>query len=151
MARQLGGPLHTPPELMRYDVDLRSGQCAISGLSVPMEFPNFDARRPFAPQTLLGTGEQDSSESGLASALVTVNPQSGKLSRYDYGDGVIVQEPLYLKGRADGYALHAFLDYEKLRSGIALFQIDRLNEGPIMTATMDRVLPLGFHGCFLRA
>ncbi|MEM6484668.1 MAG: carotenoid oxygenase family protein [Pseudomonadota bacterium] len=151
MAQQVSGPLHAPPELMRYDVDLRGGQCSISALAVPMEFPNYDLRRPFNPQTLLGTGEQNVSESGLASALVSVNPQSGKFSRYDYGNGVIVQEPLYLKGGAGDYAMHAFLDYEKHRSGIALFRIDRLNEGPVMTATMDRVLPLGFHGCFLAA
>ncbi|WOJ92218.1 hypothetical protein R0135_10510 [Congregibacter variabilis] len=56
-----------------------------------------------------------------------------------------------LLGAAGGYALHSYLDYANKRSGIAVLRAADLASGPVMTAEMDRVLPLGFHGCFLGA
>ncbi|MFK8043447.1 carotenoid oxygenase family protein [Congregibacter sp.] len=150
-ARQESGPYHNDPELVRYTVSLRSLAARKERLGLAMEFPSYDSRKPFEAQALLGAAGQDKSEANLASAVVRVDPQSGERDSFDYGEGVIVEEPLYVPGAEGGYALHSYLDYAKARSGIAVLRSADLASGPVMTAEMDRVLPLGFHGCFLRS
>ena len=113
-----------------------------------MEFPGFDVRRPFAAQTIHGVGDHRQHGSQLPSSVLSVDPQTGDVAKFDYGDGVIVEEPLLIPGPEGGYLLHSFLDYANQRSGVAVLRATRLEDGPIATADMDRILPIGFHGCF---
>lgn len=151
LAQQLPGPYHEAPELKRYSVDVEGGRVRIESLGVDMEFPGFDTRRPFAAQSLFGAGGQARSSAGLSSAVVRVDPRSGQVERFDYGEGVIVEEPLYVPGPDGGYLLHSYLDYANARSGIAVLRAQYLAQGPVASAEMERILPLGFHGCFLPA
>jgi carotenoid cleavage dioxygenase-like enzyme len=82
-----------------------------------------------------------------------VDPASGEVDRFDYGDGTLVEEPLPVPGpgAATNYLVHSYLDVERRRTGVSILRADALADGPVATAEMDRVVPLGFHGCFLRA
>lgn len=151
LVQQLQGPYHQPPELVRYSLSVDKGRASIEPLGADMEFPGFDMRQPFAAQPLFGAGGQASSESELASAVVRVDPRSGNTQQFNYGDGVVVEEPQYIPGPEGGYLLHSYLDYRRERSGVAVLQARRLSDGPLATAEMARILPLGFHGCFLPA
>lgn len=151
LAQQLPGPYHDEPELVRYSLDLRQGSAQLERLGVDMEFPGFDRRSPFSAQPLFGAGGHASTRSGLSSAVVRVDPVTGASERFDYGEGVIVEEPQYIPGPDGGFLLHSFLDYGQARSGLAVLRAERLAEGPVATASMERILPLGFHGCFLPA
>ncbi len=145
LAQQLPGPYHDDPRLVHYRVDLKKGAAVVTPMNSDMEFPGFDRRTPFRPQRLYGVGAGTGTASGLSSAIVSVDPRSGDARRFDYGDDVIVEEPQYLPG---GYLLHSFLDFGARRTGIAALKADALEDGPVAVADMDRVLPLGFHGCF---
>lgn len=149
LAGQRAGSYHTEAELVRYTIDLAARTARVDSLELVMEFPGFDRRRPFAAQTLYGAAGQDRSESSLASAVVAVDPLTGERQSFDYGDGVIVEEPLFVPGERRNYLVHSYLDYRAGRSGVALLDARHLASGPLMRAEMDRVTPLGFHGCFL--
>ena len=149
LAQQLPRPYHPAPELVRYRIERQSGKAEISSLGVAMEFPSFDRRRPFAAQPVFGSGGQAGSESELGSAVQRVDPGSGERQVFDWGAGTVVEEPLFIPGPDGGFIMHTFLDYRRRRSGLAIFRAEQLADGPIATAQMDRVIPLGFHGCFL--
>jgi len=149
LARQERGPYHDEPELLRYRLWPQRGRATVERLGIDMEFPGFDQRQPFRAQPLFGVGGQPDSETGLSSAVQRVDPQSGDVERFDYGDGFIVEEPLFIPGPDGGYLIHSWLDYRAARSGLSILRAAQLAAGPIAQAQMDRVLPLGFHGCFL--
>lgn len=149
LAQQEPGPYHSGPELVRYTLELATQRVKIDSLGVELEFPGFDQRRPFAAQPLFGVSGQNSSPSGLPSAVLRIDPLSGAASQFDYGDGYLVEEPLFIPGPDGGYCVHSFLDYRHRRSGLAFLRAADLSAGPVAVAEMNRVLPLGFHGSFL--
>jgi all-trans-8'-apo-beta-carotenal 15,15'-oxygenase len=151
LARQESGPYHASPALLRYRLSLRRREASIDPLGTTMEFPGFDRHDPFSAQALYGVGGQDDPESGLSSAVQRVDPRSGERQHFDYGPGFIVEEPLYVPDRDGGYLLHTWLDYRDRHSGLSILRARDLAAGPVVTARMERVLPLGFHGCHLPA
>ncbi len=151
LAGQQPGPYHPAPELVRYDLSLQQRSAQITSLDIAMEFPSFDGRYPFTSQAVIGSGGQRNSESELGSAVQSVDPRTGEHQIFDYGPGIIVEEPLFIPGPDGGYVLHSFHDYQHQRSGLAILAAGRLAEGPLVKADMNRVIPLGFHGCFLSA
>ncbi|KZX58717.1 hypothetical protein A3709_17085 [Halioglobus sp. HI00S01] len=146
LAQLKAGPYHDDPTLVHYKLDLTSGKAHISSLETDLEFPVFDRRQPFSPQRLYGVSGGQGTLSGLPSSIVSVDPRSGSMTRYNYGEHVIVEEPQYLPS---GYLVHSFLDFNKRCTGVAVLRTAAIEEGPVATMTMDRVLPLGFHGCFV--
>ena len=148
LAMQECGPYPHQPELVRYSIDLVRRRATVEGFGIDLEFPSFDRRSPFLRQPLYGVGGQQSSPSSLASAVVRVDPVSGAEQRYDYGDGTVVEEPLYVPGSNGDYLVHTLLDYRRQRSGLAILRADSLADGPVAMALSERLLPLGFHGCF---
>ena len=151
LAGRAPGARHATAKLVHYGVALRQRRVTIEALDIAMEFPGHDRLRPFERQPLLGVGGQDRSASGLATSVLRVDPESGAVERYDYGDGFIVEEPLCIGSGADAWVIHSFLDYRQGCSGLAVLSANRLGDGPVATARMERLLPLGFHGCFLPA
>ncbi|MEM6775546.1 MAG: carotenoid oxygenase family protein [Pseudomonadota bacterium] len=151
LVRQEYGDYHTEAELVRYRVDLRTAEAEVLPQGMNLEFPSYNREQPFTSQSLLGSARLNPTESSLASAVVRVDVRSGELSSFDYGGGVIVEEPLFVPGPNGGYAVHSYLDYARKRTGIAILAAAHLEDGPLLRADMDRVLPLGFHGCFLKS
>lgn len=149
LAQQQSGPYHTGAHLQRYDLDLASNRCVIEALEVNMEFPGFDKRAPFQAQSLFGVSGHQGSESGLASQVLRVDPKSGDTNRFDSVKGIVVEEPLFVPSSDGGFIVHSFLDYRRRQSGLAILAAEHLSDGPIALAHMERVVPLGFHGCFL--
>lgn len=110
--------------------------------------------------------ESDSdSESGLSNILYCIHnaKDSSKHSADTLGDasysafylgkGKIAEEPLYIPAteQHEAYLLMTWLDYHNAQSGLSLFRASDISAGPIASAQMNRVLPLGFHGCFIEA
>ncbi len=154
LAKGLSGPYEDDTRLMRYEIDLAKGMAVIDDLGTNLEFPGFDRRHPFRPQAVLGVSDQREREGSLQSTIALVDPETGRQQRYDYGPGLIVEEPQFIPTGAnstDGYILHSFLNYQKESTGIAILRSDALADGPIVVAEMERCLTLGFHGCFVAA
>ena len=105
------------------------------------------------------------SESGLSNTLYCIHnaKDSSKHSADTLGDasysafylgkGKIAEEPLYIPAteQHEAYLLMTWLDYHNAQSGLSLFRASDISAGPIASAQMNRVLPLGFHGCFIEA
>ncbi|MCS6117504.1 carotenoid oxygenase [Shewanella baltica] len=105
------------------------------------------------------------SESGLSNTLYCIHnaKDSSKhgantlgdasYSAFYLGKGKIAEEPLYIPAteQHEAYLLMTWLDYHNAQSGLSLFRASDISAGPIASAQMNRVLPLGFHGCFINA
>ena len=50
-----------------------------------------------------------------------------------------------------GWLVGTFLDYGSQETGVYVLDAGNLEAGPAAIATMERHMPLGFHGCFLAA
>ncbi|MGI2116816.1 carotenoid oxygenase family protein [Shewanella oncorhynchi] len=108
---------------------------------------------------------ESDSESGLSNTLYCIHnaKDSSKHSADTLGDasysafylgkGKIAEEPLYIPAteQHEAYLLMTWLDYHNAQSGLSLFRASDISAGPIASAHMNRVLPLGFHGCFINA
>ncbi|AEG12278.1 Carotenoid oxygenase [Shewanella baltica OS183] len=108
---------------------------------------------------------ESESESGLSNTLYCIHnakhsSQNGvdtlgdaSYSAFYLGKGKIAEEPLYIPAteQHEAYLLMTWLDYHNAQSGLSLFRASDISAGPIASAQMNRVLPLGFHGCFINA
>ena len=85
-------------------------------------------------------------------ALGSCDPHTGRLDGYSFGADTIVEEPLFVprpNAKADaGWLMGTFFDARTARRGVAVFDAQRIKAGPIFTASMKRLFPLGFHGWF---
>ena len=54
-------------------------------------------------------------------------------------------------GADDGWLVGTLLDADRQRSGVAVFDARRVDEGPLAQAWLPYTVPLGFHGCFAAA
>lgn len=128
---------------------------AVDRSGLVMEFPQYVAgfaspgaaasgKMPIAP--LFGVSGSDRSEAGLSDSLVRIDA-NGHQQKYQFATGVVAEEPLLVRGGRQ--ILISWLDYRHHQSGVSLFNSHDLNAGPVAQASMDRILPLGFHGCFI--
>jgi carotenoid cleavage dioxygenase-like enzyme len=134
-------------------------QCRIEKSSVALEFPGFDEQNVKANSTIIGVGRKEQSQlfGGRANSvrrhkdtLVSYRPLSGETKEYVYETGVFAEEPLLIKGEGNDWIVQTFLDLLKKQSGINIFSASHIEAGPVGQAVMDRTIPLGFHGTFLR-
>jgi all-trans-8'-apo-beta-carotenal 15,15'-oxygenase len=152
-----------PSELVTIRVPLgkKGAKAVLDRSGLVMEFPQFvpgfastgsaaSAKAAVAP--LFGVSGSDHSESGLSQSLLRVEA-SGQTQRYQFPAGVVAEEPLLIaaSGNNPQRLVTTWLDYRTNKSGISLFNSENLAAGPIAQASMDRMLPLGFHGCWLES
>ncbi len=86
-------------------------------------------------------------------ALYRHDTKTGRSDHYRFGRGVLVEEHVFVPkdrnaGPDVGWLVGTFLDVGRQRSGVAIFDAQRIKDGPVALATMDRTIPLGFHGWF---
>ena len=120
-------------------------------LEFPQFVPGFASTGPAASGTakvapLFGVSGSDRSEAGLSDSLVRIDAD-GRQQQYQFAPGVVAEEPLLVQGGSK--VLLSWLDYHNNQSGLSLFDSNHLSAGPVAQARMDRMLPLGFHGCFI--
>ena len=82
-------------------------------------------------------------------ALVDVN--TGKSSRFEYGDNYLVEEHLLVAADRKSlpkWVVGTALDVVKDNTVVSVFDAFHLYAGPIAQARLPYSLPLGLHGCF---
>ncbi|MEO0424778.1 MAG: carotenoid oxygenase family protein [Pseudomonadota bacterium] len=128
----------------------RDGRLRVDSASELMEFPVTDGRATDGASPVFGVGHGDASHPTFSNAVIRVMPRTGEVERFVFGERRIVEEPLFVPqgGIGEGWLIGTFLDLDKRRSGVYVLDAARLAEGPVALASMDRILPLGFHGCF---
>lgn len=130
-------------------INLQTGTVALNTSGINLEFPNYNPEAA-GPTTIYGTHAASPERKFLGDSIAAINPDKGLLNHYCFGAKVIAEEPLLIKSsKNNDYLISSYYNYDKQLSGIALFHANKLSDGPIAQATMDYVLPLGFHGCFV--
>mgnify|MGYP001103987955 CR=1 FL=1 len=136
--------------------NLNTKQCSLVKSKLALEFPGFDEQNLQADSSIIGVGRKTRENrftSGTrmrhSDTLVSYQPESGKHKEYVYDYGTFAEEPLSIKGEKTDYIVQTYLDVIKHKSGINIFSRDHIDAGPIGQASMDRLIPLGFHGTFI--
>jgi carotenoid cleavage dioxygenase-like enzyme len=119
-----------------------------------LEFPQFDPRssgdrgaRLYAP---VSVGPR---EVPYFNAVAAIDLRRGRRQQHHFGARVLAEEHLFVpkpgSRRADeGWLLGTVLDSARDRTGLAVLDAQRVDEGPIAMAWLQRSFPLGFHGNF---
>lgn len=143
-------PDYARARLASLHLDLASGKARIDNTGILIEFPGVDARFATASTKVFGVGHADDGQAAYSNAVVSIDADSGRVDRYAFPDHRIVEEPLFVPDRAGtGWLVGTFLDYGREETGVYVLDAGDLEAGPIAIATMERHVPLGFHGCFV--
>jgi all-trans-8'-apo-beta-carotenal 15,15'-oxygenase len=86
----------------------------------------------------------------LLSGLRSLDANGKSLGHADLGDDIAIEEQLPVRHAGRDYALGTAFNAKKGCSGLVLFDLQRLADGPIAEAWLDHAMPLGFHGQFLQ-
>jgi all-trans-8'-apo-beta-carotenal 15,15'-oxygenase len=86
-------------------------------------------------------------------AIQVRDVESGKTTRFDYGDDFIVEEHLVVakpggSRELDGWIVGTAFNAKQQKTCVSVFRADRVSDGPVARATLPYWLPLGFHGNF---
>jgi all-trans-8'-apo-beta-carotenal 15,15'-oxygenase len=126
---------------------------------LPEEFPRLDprfigvkARYLVTPASWGAVSATDTNFHGVQVRDV----ESGKSTRFDYGDNFTVEEHIVVArpGSArelDGWIIGSAFDAKSQRTCVSVFDAANINNGPIARAWLPYWLPLGFHGNFTAA
>ncbi len=86
---------------------------------------------------------------GGLSAVLSLDKNGKPQGHFDFGDDFVLEEQLYLRCDGKRYTLGTIFNAKKARTGLVLFDLARLSDGPVAQAWLERPMPLGFHGTFL--
>ncbi len=86
---------------------------------------------------------------GASSGLLYLDKNGKQLASYEFGDDYILEEQLFVKTETRNYAIGTIFNAKKARTGLVLFDLKRIHDGPIAQAWLPGAMPLGFHGTFV--
>ena len=145
-------------ELVELHLDLRRSRaqwhaCGVSGI----EFPAFDPRTGGnRPARLYAPATQGDASAPYFNAVTALDLEHGRHQTWRYGTDVLAEEHLFVPRPGstrpdDGWLIGTLLDGANGRSGIAVLDAKRLDDGPLAQAWLPYAFPLGFHGHFASA
>ncbi|MEO6075172.1 MAG: carotenoid oxygenase family protein [Dokdonella sp.] len=151
-------PRTTPPELVTLTINLRKGNARWGSTGIaPIEFPLFDPRaRNGRESVVYAPTSIGKTDAPFTNAVTAIDLHRGKQTSHRYGDTIMSEEHVFVPTpgstkAGQGWLVGSLLDYGKQRSGIAILDAERVDAGPLATAWLDTVFPLGFHGTFSAA
>ncbi len=142
----------------QYRIDTKKGTIAetpMLGAGISSEFPTIDPRvsgRRYSRIVMLTQGSKV--EHGMLSEVSSFNLDRDRLDTFQYPDGVIPEEHLYvpsndLAPEQGGWVVGTGLNYAAERMELRIFDADRLADGPLATAALPYALPMGLHAKFV--
>lgn len=159
-----GRPMDVSPSRLQVArLDLRTGRVRLDRLDaegVTSEFPCTDPRRVGLPTRGLASPaawRRGANPPGpFLHGLRWVDIASGREQRFDFGDGVIVEEHVVVPkpGRSaerEAWLLGTAWDGRRDATLLNLFDAAHVDDGPVAQAVLPYALPLGFHGNFRAA
>ncbi|MFC4818935.1 carotenoid oxygenase family protein [Dokdonella ginsengisoli] len=116
-----------------------------------LEFPVFDTRHAAASAARVYAPLHLDRGSPYFDAVAAIDGERTAIHRY--GAGVLAEEHRFVPkpGRrrtGEGWLLGTLLDTRRGRSGLAVFDAERVADGPLAQAWLPYTFPLGFHGWF---
>lgn len=130
----------------------KQGQVRLAPTDVVGEFPVVDRRHQHRHSGWIYLAGQTGDASWL-NAVSAVNPLTGHVRQYVFPKDHMVEEHVFVPraGESDGWLIGTSFDARREQTLLTVFDARRIEEGPQLTARMQRNLPLGFHGWFKRA
>lgn len=148
-------PDYPRARLATITLNLRSGRTRVDPSDTLLEFPGVDPRYAGEATAVHGVGHGGGARPAYSNAIVRVDPDSDQVSRYVFPEAHIVEEPLLVEAESRdpkaGWLIGTFLDVGAGETGVYVFDAEAVDAGPVALGRMPRSVPLGFHGCFVRA
>ena len=148
--------------LTRYQVDLKThrvSQEVLIGRSANLEFPTFDRRLSSAKHrwlNLLGakSSANHQAQHGLLNTLIRLDSEEGVQQTYTFPDTEIPEEHLFVpdpsRSRENaGWIVGTSIDWDQEQTRLNVFEPNHLSDGPVASAAVQRLMPLGLHGCYV--
>jgi carotenoid cleavage dioxygenase-like enzyme len=142
-------------KLRELRLGLRDGKARWQDTGVEgIEFPLFDPRtRGDRAARLYAPTNQGAHRAPYFNAVDSYDVESGRRRVHGYGESVLAEEHVFVprpgSTRAgDGWLVGTLLDSASGRSGIAVLDAQRVDDGPLAQAWLPYTVPLGFHGHF---
>jgi carotenoid cleavage dioxygenase-like enzyme len=142
----------TRTDLATLRLDTATGRARWEAGSVRgLEFPLFDTRHAAASAARVYAPLHLDRHSPYFDAVAAIDGERSAVHRY--GAGVLAEEHRFVPkpgGRrtGEGWLLGTLLDTRRGRSGLAVFDAERVADGPLAQAWLPYTFPLGFHGWF---
>jgi all-trans-8'-apo-beta-carotenal 15,15'-oxygenase len=143
------GVAREPGKLRRYRIDLQSGRLKEEILDPGAhEFPMTDPRVATRHHRVgyLAAGGLP----GLPSGIKRVEMESGRSSRFDFGETAVAGEPVFAPrpggGTDDGWLITQVLDGATGTAYFAVFDAAHVADGPVARLRLPHPLPISFHG-----
>lgn len=143
-------PLHKQAFAATIVANLHTGKSELSVSDTVLEFPGFAGRGTKMGQKHIGVGVVE--KAGRRADTLTIwDPDSGASSHYVYPEHTVAEEPLLVSSTPTGapYIVQTYFDLVAGQTGLNVFHSQHINDGPLVRASMDRALPVGFHGVFI--
>ena len=122
------------------------------------EFPTFDRRlsstQHQAANFLCRTTFDEHADHGLLDTLLRVDLTNESEQRYTYPAAEIPEEHLFVpkpsrRGKTEGWLIGSSIDYKNRLTHLNVFNVNNIAQGPIARATVQKLMPLGLHGCYV--
>ena len=130
----------------------KSGSAKTDTHDLVGEFPVVD------PRIKIGGGHRvfmgcRSGRSPWMNAVGGCDTRTGRTDVFSFGADTLVEEHLFVprdgvSNQHAGWLVGTHFDVKKQQTGLAIFDAERISEGPLVRASMGRAVPLGFHGWF---
>ena len=150
--------------MTQYTIDTKSrnaSQTVLLDERINTEFPTINPRLRSLRHEWLHCLAADAStyeqpKHGFLDALLSINCKTGASSSFKYPDAECAEEHLFVSNplkpsKTTGWILGTTLDWRKECSNLYLFSAENISMGPIAKATINRLMPLGLHGTYVRA
>ncbi|MBO9661516.1 carotenoid oxygenase family protein [Dokdonella sp.] len=151
MRGERGGGARTELALLRIDPAKGTARWEARGVH-GLEFPVFDHRHEAAkPARVFAPLRIEPAASPYFNAVAAID--GGRRRVHRYGADVLAEEHVFVPkpGRrrvGQGWLLGTLLDARRGRSGLAVLDAERIEDGPLAQAWLPHTFPLGFHGWF---
>jgi carotenoid cleavage dioxygenase-like enzyme len=155
MAGDAAHAVNSNASLRELHLDLRTGKAHWEDTGIQgIEFPLFDTRsagnrgaRLYAPAM------QGDTTAPYFNAVAGYDVARGRREAHRYGRDILAEEHVFVprpgsRNADDGWLVGTLLDAANQRSGIAVLDAQRIDEGPVAQAWLPYAVPLGFHGTF---
>ena len=155
MAGDAAHAVNSNASLRELHLDLRTGKAHWEDTGIQgIEFPLFDTRsagnrsaRLYAPAM------QGETTAPYFNAVAGYDVARGRREIHRYGRDILAEEHVFVprpgsRNADDGWLVGTLLDAANQRSGIAVLDAQRIDEGPVAQAWLPYAVPLGFHGTF---
>jgi len=138
-------------------LNLRTGQASRVAGTDSSEFPRIHPRLNGERHRWQLTASAWRARGGAASnffhGLALTDQDTGRTERYDFGDGALVEEHLWVakpgaRDERDAWLLGTHVDTRARVTRLSVFDARGLADGPLAVASLPYWLPLGFHGHF---